>query len=707
MKSYIFLSALLLGGICLLNPSITEAKKKAPKEKGSQEQRAPRNSYKFNRTLPVRQLDTYSSTFFSSDNNSVRTSRGDVVHSTGKDTVIDFKINPAGFNFGLVSRDKKGRTKAELYSTLEKDLRITEFDSKRYGAPTAVEYTPDARRVIVAADGKILFLNPREKYKVVDMISDVPFSVEKMTLSPNGYYLAVANGGNVIVYNLEDKSIRKNMKQEEAVTDFEFSPDNSDFAVLTADGLLTLYNTRTFDMRKMIDDLGTAKAGVYNFDGKYMAVVTDDNTVTLVNLLRDSDRESYNSETPTARDVAFISNADHQTLLVIPSDFAVEAFLLPHLKPFYNKLIADEVDRKMDEWLKMMPGETIDEYRARVTDESRRRQRRLFEDEISTFYAGDLLSGTKMSLGSYDRANNVLALNFDSMPTIYLPVSEADVISFKNAADLSLSDVMYGIMPDDTFEIVYAKVTNRNDGKTYIYDNLQRANLNYMADDDAISLELLQQQQMEELKLQEIREKVMQEARQTNVISDHTNITVDSKVVPEYDASGKRILNYQVGVTYTVDPEYSIVEDFGPGKYHVSESGAASSMLNIVKEALEGDLSRYLGEGKKAKIKILGTADATPIVSGIAYDGSYGDFENEPVYIDGKLSALSVNSHDGIKQNEQLALMRAMGVKDYLEKNVKGFKDMNSDYRYEVNVSKDKGSQHRRITLEMVFVDAF
>lgn len=228
-----------------------------------------------------------------------------------------------------------------------------------------------------------------------------------------------------------------------------------------------------------------------------------------------------------------------------------------------------------------------------------------------------------------------------------------------------------------------------------------------MAVEDAVSLEVLQQQQMEEIKLQEIREKVMQEAKKENVISDHTNISVDSRVVPDYDANGKKILNYKVNFTYDVDPEFSVVEDFGPGKYHVGESGAASSMLKIVKDAFEGDFKQYISKGKKLNITLCGTADATPIIRGIPYDGSYGDIESEPVYKDGELSTITVTRQTGIKENDQLALLRALGVKDFLENNVDNFNDMNTNYKYEVNISKDKGSAFRRITVDFTFVDAF
>lgn len=93
---------------------------------------------------------------------------------------------------------------------------------------------------------------------------------------------------------------------------------------------------------------------------------------------------------------------------------------------------------------------------------------------------------------------------------------------------------------------------------------------------------------MEEIRLQEVKQQVMAEAKRNNVISDHTNITVDSQVVPAYDADGNKILNYLVKFTYEVDPEFSAVEDFKPGKYTIAESGAATSMLNIVQQAFEG-----------------------------------------------------------------------------------------------------------------------
>ena len=695
--------ALRTFGVCALMGMLFAPEgyaKKQPKETAP----VSRDVYDFVRVTPPTGVEPYNATLYSCDRHSVSTLRGDVLNSS-KDTIKSFRVNPAGINYALVSKGKK-KSNFGIYDISNVQNRLAKFNTKKYGEPTAVCYSPDARAIYLAAGGKIYQLETR-KFLPVRQLPAPGFNPTSMVMSPNGYYLAATDGKNLTIYNCETFTTRKKIDAGEKINDMMFSPDSQDFAVLTADGVLTLYGTRTFDMRKMLDELGQGLACSYNFDGKYIAVATTPNNITVVNLLRDTDRQSFDNELGGVCDVCFITDSQNNTLMAYPETTQVELRRMPGLKPYYNRLIADQVEQKMDEWLKMMPGETMEQYRARVTDETRRRQRQLFEDEIATGFAGNLLGDMGMSLGSYDRSNGVLALNFSDMPTIFVPVPESDVTSFTNANDLTLSDVQYGIMPDDSFEVVYAKITNNPTGKSYIYDNHNRTSMTHMDADDAISIELLQQQQMEELRLQELREKIVKEAKSANVISDHTHIAVNSKVVPDYDADGNKILNYVVSVTYDVEPEFSAVEDFGPGKYHVEESGAASSMMRIVREAFEGDLKQYMVPGRKLRVRLLGTADASPIVHGIPYDGSYGDIDNEPVYKDGQLSALTVTKAGGIKENDQLALLRAMGVKDFLEKNVKGYDQLVPEYRYEVNVSQEKGSAFRRITSEFTFVNAF
>ncbi len=662
--------------------------------------------YSFMQNNTPKGLASYSLAIYGFDDHSLFTCRKSALCTLGKKNIIrDIAMNPAGTNF-IVLSDNKNKPEAVLYDMYTVDNDLFKFKDKELGQPTAVLFTPDARKIIIASNTGI-HIKEGKKYLTSATINP-PFVPTSMLMSDNGYYLAITDGTKVAVYNFENKNLRKEWDFGIKVNDMVFNRDNTEFAVVTDDGVLNIYDTRSFLIKKSLDNLGNALACDYNFDGKYIAVATSPNLITVINLLDENDRDFVEVPDGELSDMMFIPDSRRNTLLAYNSLNAIKAKRMTKLEPYYAKLISDEVNLRMEEWLKMMPGETMEEYRARVTDESRANQRRLFEDEISTRLAGDPLSMAEVSLGKYDRSNNILAVGFTNMPTIYIPVPENKVTSFKSAADLDFRDVRYGVMDDDNFEIIYAKIYNRNDGETYIYDNHDRKPLNFMdGDDNIVSIEIIQQQQMEEMRLQEIKQKVIEEAKMQNVISDHTNITVDSRVVSDYDANGEKILNYVVKFSYQVEPDFSVHEDFAPGKYHVEESGAASSMLSIVKQALESDLAQYVKEGKKLNVKISGTADGSPIVRGIAYDGAYGEFENEPVYQNDQLTGISVNTKEGIKKNEQLAFIRAMGVKDYLEKNIAKLNEMKSDYNYYITVSEGKGGEFRRITTEFTFVDAF
>lgn len=674
---------------------------------GADEPSEARRVYNFQRQETPEILESYLTTIYSAGQNGVQLINGESLYFNKKDRILDLALSPAGHIFCVVTTNKKGENKASVYSTAVVNERVHKFDIKKTGIPYAAAFTPDSRQLALATDRGIVLFETR-KFKEAGLIPDLPFKPTDMVISSNGYYLAITGDKNAVIYNFEEKTVRKTIDAEVKINDLVFSPDNTKMAVLTEDGMLTIYDTRTFEVRTMLDDMGHALAGDFNDNSKYFSVSTAPDHIETVNTIRVSDRREMDVADGGVSELKFFSDANMNPMLAYTGAMKLSAVRMLDLEPYYSRLVSDAVDEKMAEWLKMQPGESMEDYRKRVNDESMAKQRTLYEGEISTDFAGDMLSMSSISFGNYDRANSRLTVNFTNLPSILLPVAENELSAFVSGEDLVVSDAQYGVLSDDSFELIYANFYNKRDGKTYVYNNLDRKPMDLMGgDSNFVSLDVLRQQQMEEVRLQELKQKVMAEAKQNNVISDHTNITVDSRVVPDYDANGNKILNYVVKYTYEVEPEFSAIEDFAPGKYKVEESGAASSMLKIVKQSLEGDLATYIKAGKRVNVTISGTADATPIRSSIAYDGSFGDFEQEPVTIDGGLTTISVTAKDGIRTNEQLAFLRAAAVKDNLEKNVKALGDMDARYNYSVSVSKDKGSEFRRITAEFVLVDAF
>ena len=111
--------------------------------------------------------------------------------------------------------------------------------------------------------------------------------------------------------------------------------------------------------------------------------------------------------------------------------------------------------------------------------------------------------------------------------------------------------------------------------------------------------------------------------------------------------------------------------------------------------------------GKKVIINLTGSADAAPVKNKIPYNEEYGAFNEEVVYNKGELTTITLDRSTGITSNEQLALLRAMCVKDYVQKNVHQLNTMQCEYNTYLNVSNERGAEFRRIGIKFVFVDAF
>ena len=332
----------------------------------------------------------------------------------------------------------------------------------------------------------------------------------------------------------------------------------------------------------------------------------------------------------------------------------------------------------------------------------------LFEQEIATELAGNLLEMSTISLGGFNPEINTIALEFDTMPSIYLSVPENQVNDFTDVNKLDFRNAKYGLTADDKFELVYLEVYNMETGSLAVFDNRERRSLSYLKNNDTvfIPMDVVQLSSMDAVRLESIKEEVINTARSENIISDNTQISVNTKVYSSVNAEGENILNYRVDFSYNVAAEFSATEDFAPGKYHTNESGAAKSMIKIINKAFETDFAQYVKAGKKVKVTITGMADQLRISGNIPYDASYGNHINVPVY--GKeLFALTVTEKSGITTNEQLAFVRAAGVKTELEKAVSSLSNMNTEYDYHIQVIDKVGGEYRRISVVFDFVDVF
>ena len=619
-------------------------------------------------------------------------------------------FNPTGSSIALL----RAKNPISIYSFRDRNKKLFELKEKRKKLkakpmPVSMCYSADARSFIVGNSlGEIVIYDTKEYMPLAYIQGEVPATA--LAMSSNNYFIAAAAGQNINIWNFQTKELRKAIPMPAVVKEVTFSPDAALLAVTTDDNHLTIIDTKNWDKVDIFDKLGgTLSSPSFHPEGKYISVVKDGKNIEIINLKNGVVEQDIVDPIGGVTGGRFFKNNQNSEVFLLTNRTKQMVFWDANgLNPFYGKIMGREVDAKMNEWVKMMQGESMEDYAIRVNDETRIKQQQLFAQEVATALAGDRISMDNPFIDGYDASNNMLNIGFKGLPSIGLEVPSNEAGDFKDGK-MKFSNAVYVLNDKDEFELAYVEVTNETTNKVYIYDNIGRTKLTALeADENLVPLEIMQQATREEAQLAEIKERVIEEKKQDKLITDNTQINVKTEVIPGVDANGKKILNYKVGYQYEViNKEFSAKEDFPSGGYNIERSNAAMSLMKIIKNAFEGDFAKYLSEGKQVKVIITGSADAAPIRGRLAYDGRYGEFVDEPYYKDGNLDNITVTKAGGITQNEQLALMRAAGVKTYIERNVTTLGNTKNEYEYHVEVAKERGGEFRKINVEFVIMDAF
>ncbi len=619
-------------------------------------------------------------------------------------------FNPTGSSIALL----RAKNPISIYSFRDRNKKLFELKEKRKKLkakpmPVSMCYSADARSFIVGNSlGEIVIYDTKEYMPLAYIQGEAPATA--LAMSSNNYFIAAAVGQNINIWNFQTKELRKAIPMPAVVKEVTFSPDAALLAVTTDDNHLTIIDTKNWDKVDIFDKLGgTLSSPSFHPEGKYISVVKDGKNIEIINLKNGVVEQDIVDPTGGVTGGRFFKNNQNSEVFLLTNRTKQMVFWDANgLNPFYGKIMGREVDAKMNEWVKMMQGESMEDYAIRVNDETRIKQQQLFAQEVATALAGDRISMDNPFIDGYDASNNMLNIGFKGLPSIGLEVPSNEAGDFKDGK-MKFSNAVYVLNDKDEFELAYVEVTNETTNKVYIYDNIGRTKLTALeADENFVPLEIMQQATREEAQLAEIKEQVIEEKKQDKLITDNTQINVKTEVIPGVDANGKKILNYKVGYQYEViNKEFSAKEDFPSGGYNIERSNAAMSLMKIIKNAFEGDFAKYLSEGKQVKVIITGSADAAPIRGRLAYDGRYGEFVDEPYYKDGNLDNITVSKAGGITQNEQLALMRAAGVKTYIEKNVTTLGNTKNEYEYHVEVAKERGGEFRKINVEFLIMDAF
>lgn len=194
-----------------------------------------------------------------------------------------------------------------------------------------------------------------------------------------------------------------------------------------------------------------------------------------------------------------------------------------------------------------------------------------------------------------------------------------------------------------------------------------------------------------------------------NSVSEDVKTNVKASVKENVTLDGNKEINLHIEYSYEIVKAKieQKTDDFPPGGYKLTSSNAAKLTAKLLKQTIENELSKYFTKGTKVSIKITGTTDGTPIQSTIPYNGDYGYFDDVMYFLNDNLETVSITKNSGIKTNAQLAFLRTQGIKIFLETYVEPLKQTENTFQHFAIVKSEKGSQHRKISVEIVIHDAF
>lgn len=640
--------------------------------------------------------------------------------------VHDFNINPTGASIAVVNKNAKNivivsnREKNVILATIKGDKKTDPFDEKgRNGTPsvTAMTYSSDAREILAANDFGEIITYSTDGYWTASVI-EAGKIYDHIAVSPNGYYIAAAHGSEMDIWDVDAADIKRIVRFAGKVNHVTFSPDSREIAVSCDTSGLQIVNAIDHHRTEVTKGIQNVRQASFHPDGKYIAYAKAD-SIIVYNLINHRRAFSAGSirikgeplDIPMSDIMAlnFHSNNSTTTLSHNTGDKVV-FWDMSSLPPLYRSKLSEEVDKLMSDWIRQMDGESLEEYRVRVTDDNAARQKAMLLDQAATAIATQVIALEDPFISEeYDMENHTIDIKFEQLDAIKLEVPEEEFQEVREG-DLSYENPIYTLDDMDEFQLVYLEVVNRTTDKTYIFDERDYIieDIEFEDDDiDFIPVAMLQTVNMEMEMLQQQTQEIMEEKKQENVITDKTAITIDTEIESDFDSDGNKIYNYNLGYQYDVSEGFSYQEDFGPGKFIVTESNAAMTMLEAIRTALAGDMKKYVDQAKSIEITITGSADAIP-VGRILYDGSCGEYVETPYYAKDELSSMTVTDETDIRNNEQLAFIRAASVKVWLENNVEELRANSAKcvYNYRTEVSDVRGGEFRRIIVNIKFRDA-
>lgn len=190
---------------------------------------------------------------------------------------------------------------------------------------------------------------------------------------------------------------------------------------------------------------------------------------------------------------------------------------------------------------------------------------------------------------------------------------------------------------------------------------------------------------------------------------DESFISVQADLVDTMFADGLMRLDLVYRLSYNCKHLEGYTDDYPLGTFDVDSSNSCRAICSLTSQFLHGPLAEHLKEGQEVEITISSSADGTEFTSTVGYDGRYGEFRYCPVTFNGERLRISVDRSTGIRNNCQLAYLRAQAVRANLEEQNPSLQHTRNNYRYVTQSYKDSLNTHyyRRSAIEIRIIDVY
>ena len=206
--------------------------------------------------------------------------------------------------------------------------------------------------------------------------------------------------------------------------------------------------------------------------------------------------------------------------------------------------------------------------------------------------------------------------------------------------------------------------------------------------------------------MQRSAEQILISLPNTEKLYDETYISIRTQLVDGTREDGTSELNYLFDISYNCRHLEGYTDDYPLGVFDYDSSNSVRAICNLTKTFIEGILDDIFRPGKAVSIKIFSTTDGVELSRVIPYDGQYGNFRYMPVVFNNEQLRISVDTN-GIKNNCQLAYIRAQSVRDFLQNNIRNLTRTTNDFSYVTRSYTDTGAYYRRSSIEITVHDAF